>query len=87
MAKLGLDCHHLNELVCLLMQVLLEWCDAEYHEWVTLNDGDTFQAVFLEKTLLWARRVLPSEMQRAVAWPAKVQLSCIYLQYHLASGY
>lgn len=55
-------------------QVLLEWCDSDCHcEWVDLANSENFQAVYIEKELLWARRVLPSEQQRAVAWPARVR--------------
>ena len=50
--------------------MLLEWSDGEgTREWV---DMKSFQAVYFEKTLLWARRVLASEQRSAVAWPSKV---------------
>ena len=63
---------------CILSQVLLEWCDSDIEggsqrEWVDLTNSDKFHSVYLEQDLLWARRVLPSEQQRAVAWPAKVR--------------
>ena len=63
--------------LCILSQVLLEWCDIDseggsQREWVDLTNSDKFLSVYFEQDLLWARRVLPSEQQRAVAWPAKV---------------
>ena len=65
-------------ILCIFSQVLLEWCDSDsegggQREWVDLTNGDKFLSVYLEQDLLWARRVLPSEQQRAVAWPAKVR--------------
>ena len=64
---------HLKHMPHLDTQVLLEWCDSECRrEWVDLTNNESFQAVYIEKELLWARRVLPSEQQRAVAWPARV---------------
>lgn len=63
-------------------QVLVEWCEggisigsAHQREWVDLTNPDAFKSVYMEKNLLWARRVLPSEQNRAVAWPARV--SCV----------
>ena len=62
-------------------QVLLEWCDLgggelgggeAQREWVNLSKSDVFKSVYVEKSLLWARRVLHNEQNRAVAWPARV---------------
>lgn len=53
----------------------MEWCDGggvAQREWVDLTNPDAFKSVYVEKKLLWARRVLPSEQNRAVAWPARV---------------
>lgn len=42
-----------------------------------LTNSESFQAVYIEKELRWARRVVPTEQPRAVAWPARVsQLNC-----------
>jgi len=58
------------------IKVLLEWCDTDnegggQREWVDLTNSEKFPSVYLEQDLLWARRVLASEQQRAVAWPAR----------------
>ena len=61
-----------------LLQVLVEWCEggtvmgSAQREWVDLTNPEAFKSVYIEKNLLWARRVLPSEQNRAVAWPARV---------------
>ena len=56
------------------LQVLLEWCDGEpgQREWISLNSHEDVQGVYVEKFLRWAKRILPSEQHRAVAWPARV---------------
>ena len=41
-------------------------------EWLTLTNTDRYSAVYVEDQLVWARRVLPSESNNPVAWPAKV---------------
>ena len=74
---LAYSLHTLCILSAYFSQVLLEWCDSDsegggQREWVDLTNSDKFLSVYLEQDLLWARRVLPSEQQRAVAWPAKV---------------
>ena len=46
------------------------------NEWVNLGKPELFKSVYAEQSLLWARRVLPNEQNRAVAWPARVSLSC-----------
>ncbi len=56
-------------------KVLVEWVDRDsLREWVDFSKEDKIQAVFLEQSLLWAKRVLVTEQSRAVAWPAKVSL-------------
>ena len=74
--SLGYFCAYSLQILCTLPQVLLEWCDADsegggQREWADLTNSDKFPTVYLEKDLLWARRLVPSE-QRAVAWPATV---------------
>lgn len=44
-------------------------------EWVDMTNPELFKSVYVEKRLLWARRILPSEQSRAVAWPARVSQS------------
>lgn len=62
------------------LQVLVEWCDSRgamgetQREWVDLTNPEAFKSVYVEKKLLWARRVLPNEQNRAVAWPARVSV-------------
>ena len=69
----------------------MEWCDGvavlgdTNREWVNLTNPEAFKSVYVEKKLLWARRVLPSEQNRAVAWPARVSLGC--LDWALLGGY
>lgn len=41
-------------------------------EWVDLTNPELFKTVYVEKNLLWAKRILASEQNRAVAWPARV---------------
>ena len=70
--------------LCILLQVLLEWCDTDnegggQREWVDLTNSEKFPSVYLEQDLLWARRVLASEQQRAVAWPARVSHAQVLL--------
>ena len=59
----------------------MEWCErlgggglveAAQREWVDMTNPEVFKSVYVEKSLLWARRVLSSEQNRAVAWPARV---------------
>lgn len=58
---------------------MLEWSDyanggrESQNEWVNLGKLEQFKSVYVEETLLWAKRVLPNEQNRAVAWPAKVR--------------
>ena len=42
-------------------------------EWVDLANPELYKSVYVEKKLLWARRILAAtEQHRAVAWPARV---------------
>lgn len=41
-------------------------------EWVILTNNERYSAIYVEDQLVWARRVLPSESNNPVAWPAKV---------------
>jgi hypothetical protein len=59
--------------------VLLEWCDGGgvvlgegQREWTNLTNSELYKAVYMEKKLLWAKRILTSDQNRAVAWPARV---------------
>ena len=68
----------------------MEWCGSgsgvvAQREWVNLTNPELFKTVYVEKKLLWARRILPNEQNRAVAWPARVSLSqgaCTPEQWH-----
>ena len=60
-------------------QVLVEWCEGgdigkTQREWLNMTNPELFKSVYVEKSLLWARRLLSSEQNRAVAWPARVSI-------------
>jgi len=44
-------------------------------EWASLGEQELFKCVYVETALLWAKRVLLNEDNRAVAWPARVSSS------------
>ena len=56
--------------------------DGGAREWVNLTNMEHFSAVYVEDQLVWARRVLPSESNNPVAWPAKVLLDNIATEYN-----
>lgn len=67
--------------MCAVIQVLLEWCDGGggvvigeggQREWANLTNSELYKSVYVEKKLLWAKRILASDQNRAVAWPARV---------------
>lgn len=41
-------------------------------EWANLTNSELYKTVYVEKKLLWAKRILASDQNRAVAWPARV---------------
>ena len=42
-------------------------------EWASLTNSELYKSVYMEKNLLWAKRILASDQNRAVAWPARVR--------------
>ena len=74
-------CYVIKSHFSLDLQVLVEWCEGggigeTQREWVNLTNQELFKCVYIEKSLLWARRVLATEQNRAVAWPARVSTYC-----------
>jgi hypothetical protein len=54
------------------VRILVEHLNTGHREWISLSNNERYRGAYVEDQLVWARRVLPSEVNNPVAWPAKV---------------